>query len=81
MIINDPNMREYLEVQLIGHENNKIKARTRTGEYIFVYPTARQARDPLFWQCLKDIINNKLWLPITKQFHHLLENDWLLPSM
>ncbi|QZQ47990.1 hypothetical protein JJE68_01481 [Pediococcus acidilactici] len=48
MIINDPNMREYLEVQLIGHENNKIKARTRTGEYIFVYPTARQARDPLF---------------------------------
>lgn len=79
MIINDKKMNQYLEVQLIGHEDNKIKARTSAGKYIFVYPTTEQSNDPLFWKCLKDIINNKLWLPITKQLHQLLDNDWLVP--
>ncbi|MCT1175339.1 hypothetical protein [Pediococcus pentosaceus] len=81
MIINDKKMDQYLEVQLIGHKDNKIKAKTSAGQYIFIYPTTEQTNDPLFWKSLKDIINNKMWLPITKQFHQLIASDWLVPSI
>jgi hypothetical protein len=81
MIINEQTMNQYLEVQLIGHKDNKIKAKTSAGKYIFVYPTTEQSNDPLFWKSLTDIINNKLWLPITKQFHQLLEQGWIVPSV
>lgn len=47
MIINDKKMDQYLEVQLIGHKDNKIKAKTSAGQYIFVYPTTEQTNDPL----------------------------------
>ena len=48
MIINDKKMDQYLEVQLIGHKDNKIKAKHSAVQSIFVYPTTEQTYDPLF---------------------------------
>lgn len=79
MIINDQSS-DYLEVQLIGKSKHKIMAKTSKDTYVFVYPTQEQATDPLFWKSLVDIINNKLWLPVTKSFHQLLPNDWLVEA-
>ncbi|MCM6820387.1 hypothetical protein [Pediococcus pentosaceus] len=56
MIINDKKMDQYLEVQLIGHKDSKIKAKTSAGQYIFVYPTTEQTNDPLFWKSLKILL-------------------------
>ncbi|WP_412989594.1 hypothetical protein ACLJJ6_00880 [Pediococcus siamensis] len=69
-----------LEVQILGVYHSKIEVKTISGEYLFAYPTQTQKTDPLFWQSLKDIIKAKLWLPINKKMHHLIDSDWLLPS-
>ncbi|KRN61534.1 hypothetical protein IV83_GL000800 [Pediococcus inopinatus] len=63
----------------MGIYQSKIEVKTISGECLFVYPTKTQNDDPLFWQSLKDIIKAKLWLPINKTMHQLIDSDWLLP--
>lgn len=78
MLLNNQNL-SVLEVQVLGVYQTKIEVKTISGECLFVYPTQTQKDDPLFWQSLKDIIKAKLWLPINKTLHQLIDSDWLVP--
>lgn len=78
MLLNNQNL-SVLEVQVLGIYQAKIEVKTISGECLFVYPTQTQRDDPLFWTSLKDIIKAKLWLPINKSLHQLIDSDWLLP--
>lgn len=78
MLLNNKSL-SVLEVQILGIYQSKIEVKTISGECLFVYPTKTQNDDPLFWQSLKDIIKAKLWVPINKTMHQLIDSDWLLP--
>ena len=77
MLLTDKT-KEYLEVKILGQQGKKIKAQTSDGNYIFVYPTAKQENDPIFWEVVTDIAKNQIWLPVTSKLHQLVQSDWLV---
>lgn len=54
-----------------------VIARTETGAYLQLNLSPTEQNDPLFWDELRSILRAKLWVPIGKHYHQLLDNGWL----
>lgn len=68
---------ETIAVQLVDVNESKMTAKTENNEMIQIKPSATAKHDKSFWQSMKDIAKAKIWLPVTKGTHQLLQYDWL----
>lgn len=68
---------ETIAVQLISVDEAKMTAKTENNQLIEIKPDHVATKDKSFWQSLKDIAKAKIWLPVTKGTHQLLQYDWL----
>ncbi|KRM12318.1 hypothetical protein ABTQ33_05090 [Paucilactobacillus suebicus] len=58
-----------------------VIAQSEYGEMIKVNLSSNEFNDSLFWDSIYRVFKAKLWVPIGKKYHQLLDNDWLLPEM
>ncbi|GAK47309.1 hypothetical protein LOSG293_040550 [Secundilactobacillus oryzae JCM 18671] len=65
-----------IPVQLIMVTPQRLMAVTETNQMIEVN-VANKACDKTFWESLQDIARNKIWIPITKAGHYLIDTDWI----
>ncbi|WP_054699142.1 hypothetical protein [Secundilactobacillus odoratitofui] len=74
---------ETIAVQLVNVSESSMTAKTETNEIIKIKPSETAKKDHSFWQSMKDIAQAKIWLPVTKGTHQLLQYDWLsaMPAM
>ncbi|KRM76957.1 hypothetical protein FC82_GL000755 [Secundilactobacillus collinoides DSM 20515 = JCM 1123] len=68
---------ETIAVQLVSVSDKELTAKTESNQLIKIATTANNKRDRSFWQSLKDIARAKIWVPVTKGTHQLLQYDWL----
>ncbi|MTV82802.1 hypothetical protein [Secundilactobacillus folii] len=68
---------ETIAVQLVHVDGSKMTAKTENNRVIEIQPGEGEKRDKSFWQSMKDIAKAKIWLPVTKGTHRLLQYDWL----
>lgn len=73
----DNSQIETIAVQLVDVNQSKMTAKTENNEMIQIKPSAVAKSDHSFWQTMKDIAKAKMWLPVTKGTHQLLQYDWL----
>lgn len=55
-----------------------VVAKTETGDYLHINLSVKEREDPLFWDELRSILNAKLWVPVGRKYHQLLDNGWLI---
>ncbi|WP_063285479.1 hypothetical protein [Secundilactobacillus collinoides] len=55
-----------------------IIAQTEEGEYIKLNLSLDERNDTLFWDECKSILKAKLWVPVGRHYHQLLDNGWYL---
>lgn len=68
---------ETIAVQLVDVDESKMTAKTENNKLIQINPSEIAKTDKSFWQSMKDIAKAKIWLPVTKGTHQLLQYDWL----
>ncbi|MCH5461708.1 hypothetical protein HC026_03595 [Lactobacillus sp. LC28-10] len=68
---------ETIAVQLVDVNGSNMTAKTENNDLIQIKPNAILKNDKSFWQSMKDIAKAKIWLPVTKGTHQLLQYDWL----
>jgi len=68
---------EVLTARLVAINANAIMAETESGAYLKILPSQKQRTDPLFWESIRAIVKAKLWVPVSKMKHQLLDTDWL----
>lgn len=71
------NMTNIMAAQIIRVFYPFVIAKTETGAYLKLNLSTNEQRDPLFWDELRSILQAKLWVPIGKHYHQLLDNGWL----
>ncbi|MFD1420929.1 hypothetical protein [Lactiplantibacillus songbeiensis] len=76
----DPKIKTINPVRLIKVLYPLIIVETETGDYVKVNLRLEQLADPLFWETAHHIAKSQLWVPLSKRFHQLLANDWLIPA-
>ncbi|GAX05007.1 hypothetical protein IWT25_00309 [Secundilactobacillus pentosiphilus] len=57
-----------------------VVAKTETGDYLHINLSDEEREDPLFWDELRSILNAKLWVPVGRKYHQLLDNGWLVSA-
>lgn len=75
------NMTNIIAVQIIKVFYPFVIVKTETGAYLKLNLSTNEQRDPLFWDELRSILQAKLWVPIGKHYHQLLDNGWLAKSI
>lgn len=55
-----------------------VVAKTESGKYLHINLSEKEREDPLFWDELRSILKAKLWVPIGRKYHQLLDNGWLV---
>lgn len=55
-----------------------VVAKTEQGDYLHINLSDKEIEDPLFWDELRSILNAKLWVPVGRKYHQLLDNGWLV---
>lgn len=68
---------ETIAVQLVDVNETQMTAKTENNDLIQIKPSGVTKEDKSFWQSMKDIAKAKIWLPVTKGTHQLLQYDWL----
>ena len=63
------------QLEMIAYPN--ITARTETGAPLTIETNEKQRTDPAFWASVSAILTAKLWVPVSKRLHQLLDSDWL----
>lgn len=73
----DNSQIETIAVQLVDVDESKMTAKTENNDLIQIKLSDVTKKDKSFWQSMKDIAKAKIWLPVTKGTHQLLQYDWL----
>ncbi|GAF38749.1 hypothetical protein FC83_GL002015 [Agrilactobacillus composti DSM 18527 = JCM 14202] len=72
-----PDQNDVISTMLFDVQYPNIYALTESGHIIQVNVTDQQKKDPIFWRILDKIRQAKIWVPLLKKQHQLLDNDWL----
>lgn len=70
--------RDLISAKVIVTQCPTLVAETETGQKFEVNVTRQQKRDPLFWATIADILREGIWVPVTKTYHQLCDNGWLV---
>ena len=71
------NMTNIMAGQIIKVFYPFVIVKTETGSYLKLNLSNNEQRDPLFWDEVHSILQTKLWVPIGRHYHQLLDNGWL----
>ncbi|MBT9672535.1 hypothetical protein GPK34_10915 [Secundilactobacillus kimchicus] len=71
--------KEAIAVQLVKVSAEELTAKTEDNQLITIKADKKQRADKSFWRILKDIAKEKIWVPVTRGTHQLLQDDWLVP--
>lgn len=77
LLENKDNHMETIAVQLVSVSDKELTAKTESNQLITISTAETNKKDRSFWQSLKDIARAKIWVPVTKGTHQLLQYDWL----
>lgn len=83
LLDHDSKMMNIMAAQITKVFYPFVLAQTETGEYLHLNLSDTERDDPLFWDELRSILEAKLWVPVGRKYHQLLDNGWLVsdPSM
>ncbi|VDG17829.1 hypothetical protein [Lactiplantibacillus mudanjiangensis] len=74
----DMKIKNIIAAQIIKVFYPFVIAKTETGDYLKLNLSATEQADPLFWDELRSILKARLWVPIGKHYHQLLDDGWLV---
>ncbi|MFC6181155.1 hypothetical protein [Lactiplantibacillus daowaiensis] len=74
----DLKIKNIIAAQIVRVFYPYIIAKTETGEYLSLNISDTEHNDPLFWDELRSILKAKIWVPIGKHYHQLLDNGWMV---
>ncbi|KRK89406.1 hypothetical protein [Lentilactobacillus sunkii] len=57
-----------------------ILVHTEDGRYMHMNISTKEKQDPLFWESMKLILRSKIWVPIGRKYHQMLDNGWQVPA-
>ncbi|ANZ62052.1 hypothetical protein [Secundilactobacillus paracollinoides] len=80
LIDQNKELKNVTAAQIIEVTYPVIKARTETGSLVEVNVSPTEKQDPLFWEEVRSILKAKLWVPMGKKYHQLIDNGWLLDN-
>lgn len=72
--------KETIAVQLVTVSAGELTAKTEDDQLITIKADKTLRSDKSFWRILKDIAKEKIWVPVTRGTHQLLQYDWLAPT-
>lgn len=64
--------------QIIGMSKNRVTVRTETGQVLRLPLAKHYQHDQIFLAALRDILKNKIWIPVNTRLHQLFQTDWLM---
>lgn len=56
-----------------------VLIKTEDGQYWQLNLSTKEKQDPLFWDSMKRIMSSKLWVPVGRKYHQMLDNGWQVP--
>ncbi|WP_461240442.1 hypothetical protein [Paucilactobacillus sp. N302-9] len=74
----DQKIKNIIAAQIVKVFYPYVIAKSENGEFLKINLSANEKQDPLFWDSLTSILSAKLWIPIGKKYHQLLDNGWVL---
>lgn len=78
LLDNDKKIKNIVNAQIVKVFFPFIVAKTECGSLVKVNISNKEMSDPLFWEAIAKVLKAKLWVPIGKKYHQLLDNDWLV---
>lgn len=78
LLDHDTKMANIIAAQITKVFYPFVVAKNETGEYLHLNVSDTERADPLFWDELRSILQAKLWVPVGKKYHQLLDNGWLV---
>ncbi|PWF99775.1 hypothetical protein [Levilactobacillus bambusae] len=81
MLIDDTkHADDIISVRLVTVNKTELTAITEDQQLVTVTIPKKSKQDHLFWQTLKDIAKNEIWVPITKIGHALVNSGWMIDN-
>lgn len=56
-----------------------VLVETEDGQYWQLNLSTKEKQDPLFWDSMERIMHSKLWVPVGRKYHQMLDNGWQVP--
>ncbi|KRK97606.1 hypothetical protein FD04_GL001641 [Secundilactobacillus odoratitofui DSM 19909 = JCM 15043] len=78
LLDHDSKMMNIIAAQITKVFYPFVLAKTETGEYLHINLSDTERDDPLFWDELRSILQAKLWVPVGRKYHQLLDDGWLV---
>lgn len=57
-----------------------IIVKTENQKYWKLNLSKKESQDPLFWESMEKILQEKIWIPVGRKYHQMLDNGWELSS-
>ena len=73
----DQKITNIIAAQIIKVFYPYVIAQTENGDYLQLNLSVNEQQDPLFWDEARSILKARLWVPIGRKYHQLLDNGWL----
>lgn len=77
LVDQDKKIKNIEAAQIVKAFYPYVIAKTEYGEMVNVNLSKNEKTDPLFWESIKRILESKLWVPIGKKYHQLLDYGWI----
>ncbi|GEP22503.1 hypothetical protein [Lentilactobacillus diolivorans] len=55
-----------------------VIVKTEDHQYWKLNLSEKESQDPLFWESMKKILQEKIWVPVGRKYHQMLDNGWEL---
>lgn len=78
LLDHDEKIQNIVAAQIIRVFYPFVIAKTETGQFLKVNLSDTETKDPLFWDELGSILQARLWVPIGRKYHQLLDDGWLV---
>lgn len=78
LLDSDKKIKNIMNAQIVKVFYPVVIAKSEYGSLIKIKLSKKELTDPLFWASIKNVAQAKLWVPVGKYYHQLLDNDWLL---
>lgn len=78
LLDSDKKIKNIMNAQIVKVFYPFVIARSEYGSLIKIRLSKKELTDPLFWESIRNVSQERLWVPVGKNYHQLLDNDWLL---
>lgn len=80
MLIDDTKMiKNVVSAQLAKVFYPFVLIKTENGQYWKLNLSNKEKYDPLFWESMQLIMQSKIWVPVGRKYHQMLDNGSQVP--